>query len=112
METAPTPAFTDPVSCVDRALFDHITSKWAMLILATLDGRTLRWSELRRGIDGITEKMLNQTLRTLEDDGLVLRTALPVVPPHVEYSLTEAGSEVFALLTPLLDWIHVRVTKG
>lgn len=98
----------DVASCAHRAMFEHITSKWGVLVLSALDGQTLRWSELRRAIDGVTEKMLNQTLRTLEGDGLILRTALPVVPPHVEYSLTDDGVEVVRLLSPLLNWIYLR----
>ena len=72
-------------------LVEHVTSKWGVLVLLALDDRTMRWSELKREIDGVSEKMLIQTLQTLEADGLVLRTARPVVPPHVEYTLTDAG---------------------
>jgi len=76
-----------------------------VLILVALSGGTMRWSELRRWVKGVTEKMLAQTLRTLEADGLVLRDAHPVVPPRVDYSLTERGRELVALLLPLVDWI-------
>src|SRR3954452_13508992 len=92
-------------ACPDtRALVEHVTSKWGVLVLLALDGRTMRWSGLKREIAGVSEKMLIQTLQTLEADRLVLRTALPVVPPHVEYSLTEAGDEAVALLGPLVQW--------
>ena len=70
-------------------LLDHITSRWGVLILVALSSGTMRWGELRRWARGISEKMLAQTLRTLEADGLVLREQRPVVPPHVDYSLTE-----------------------
>ena len=86
-------------------MFISFTSKWGVLILVGLDGRTLRWGELRRAVDGVSEKMLAQTLRTLEADGFVHREARPVIPPHVEYSLTERGDNVVAALLPLVRWI-------
>ena len=92
-----------------RMLVEHVTSKWGVLVLLALDERTLRWSELKREIAGVSEKMLIQTLQTLEADGLVLREALPVVPPHVEYSLTSAGREAVALLAPLVHWANEQV---
>jgi DNA-binding HxlR family transcriptional regulator len=96
-------------ACPDtRTLVEHVTSKWGVLVLLALDGRTMRWSELKREIDGVSEKMLIQTLQTLEGDGLVLRTAHPVVPPHVEYTLTPAGQEAVAHLAPLVSWAFHR----
>jgi DNA-binding HxlR family transcriptional regulator len=86
-------------------LLDHITSRWGVLILVALSSGTMRWGELRRWARGISEKMLAQTLRTLEADGLVLREQRPVVPPHVDYSLTDRGRELSALLLPLMNWI-------
>lgn len=95
-----------PANCPSRTVLDHITSKWGVLVLLALyESGTLRWSELRRRTQGVSEKMLAQTLKTLESDGLVLRDARPVVPPHVEYSLTERGREMAALLRPLMAWI-------
>jgi DNA-binding HxlR family transcriptional regulator len=91
-----------------RTLVEHVTSKWGVLVLLALDGHTLRWSELKREIDGVSEKMLIQTLQTLEGDGLVLRTAHAVVPPHVEYTLTDAGHEASELLAPLVGWAFHR----
>ena len=102
-------AFPDQVfthGCPTREVLDHVMSKWAPLVLAALgDGEPLRWSELRRRADGISEKMLAQTLRMLEADGLVHRDARPVVPPHVEYSLTARGDELAERMVPLMDWI-------
>ena len=92
-------------SCPSRVVLDHVTSKWGVLVLVALEGRTLRWSEVRRAVEGVSEKMLAQTLRTLEADGLVHRDAHPVIPPHVEYSLTPRGRELVTLLLPLLTWI-------
>ena len=98
-------AFTP--DCPARVLLDHITSRWGVLILVALSSGTMRWGELRRWARGISEKMLAQTLRTLEADGLVLREQRPVVPPHVDYSLTDRGRELSALLLPLMEWIIV-----
>lgn len=92
--------------CPTRTVLDHVMSKWSPLLLVALsDGESLRWSELRRRAEGVSEKMLAQTLRMLEEDGLVLREARPVVPPHVEYSLTELGRDLAERLVPLLAWI-------
>jgi DNA-binding HxlR family transcriptional regulator len=81
-------------------------SKWGFLVLVALAGRTLRWGELRRTVEGVSEKMLAQTLQTLERDGLVHRAALPVVPPHVEYRLTELGDELVGHMLPLAAWLQ------
>ena len=94
----------DP-NCPSRVLLDHVTSRWGVLVLVALSNGTMRWSEIRRWVKGVTEKMLAQTLRTLEADGLVLREAYPVVPPRVDYSLTDRGRELTALLLPLVDWV-------
>ncbi len=95
-----------PSACPSRVVLDHVMSKWGVLVLLALsEGDALRWSELRRRAQGVSEKMLAQTLRTLEADGLVHRDAKPVVPPHVEYSLTPLGSGLAARLVPLMEWI-------
>lgn len=95
-------------ACPSRVVLDHITSKWGFLVLVALGRGTMRWGELRRSVEGVSEKMLAQTLRTLEADGLVHRRALPVVPPHVEYRLTDLGVELVEVLLPLLDWLTVH----
>jgi DNA-binding HxlR family transcriptional regulator len=100
--------FTDgilPEKCPTRTVLDHVTSKWGVLILVALSERSLRWGELRRVVEGISEKMLAQTLKTLEADGFVDRAAQPTIPPRVDYSLTERGKEVTEKLMPLMDWI-------
>ncbi len=95
-----------PANCPSRTILEHVTSKWGALILLVLaEGRPVRWSELRRRAEGISEKMLAQTLRTLAEDGLVHRESRPVVPPYVEYSLTERGREIAALVVPVMSWI-------
>ena len=93
-----------PAGCPSRVVLDHVTSKWGVLVIVVLSGGTLRWGELRRRAQGISEKMLAQTLKILEHDGLVHRDAHPVIPPHVDYSLTDRGRELAALLLPLVHW--------
>ncbi|GAB3256466.1 hypothetical protein GCM10027425_17020 [Alteromonas gracilis] len=96
-------------ACPSREALSRVTSKWAPLLLAALaDGEALRWSELRRRATGITEKMLAQTLRTLEEDGYVRREARPVVPPHVEYSLTEDGHRLAERVLDLMTFVADR----
>lgn len=108
VQAAPLPvALADgvfPAGCPSRTVLDHITSKWGVLILLALSEGEQRWSDLRRRAEGISEKMLAQTLKTLERDGLVRREAQPVIPPRVDYSLTERGYELSALLVPLVAW--------
>lgn len=91
--------------CPSRVVLDHVTSKWGVLVLVALADGPQRWSELRRRAEGISEKMLAQTLRTLEADGFVNRDAQPVIPPRVDYSLTGRGAELVALLLPLYGWV-------
>ncbi|HEY6793110.1 MAG TPA: helix-turn-helix domain-containing protein [Kineosporiaceae bacterium] len=101
-------AFQDGVpsaACPTRTVLDHVTSRWGVLVLLALARGTLRWGQLRRAVQGVSEKMLAQTLQTLERDGLVHREALPVIPPHVEYSLTPLGDDLVAQLAPLMAWI-------
>nr|WP_241673498.1 helix-turn-helix domain-containing protein [Ewingella americana] len=92
--------------CPSREVLSHITSRWGVLILIALGDGTMRFSELRRKIGGVSEKMLAQTLQALEADGFIDRIAYPVVPPHVEYTLTGMGVEVQVQLTGLTDWVE------
>lgn len=91
--------------CGTRVILDHIMSKWGVLVLSSLSDGTRRWGELRREVDGISEKMLASTLRTLTDDGLVHRESFPTVPPHVEYSLTPLGRDLMERMLPLVEWV-------
>ena len=91
--------------CGTRVVLDHIMSKWGVLVLSCLSDGTRRWGELRREVDGISEKMLASTLRTLAEDGLVHRESLPAVPPHVEYSLTPLGRDLMERMLPLMEWV-------
>lgn len=80
--------------CGSRLVLNHVTSRWGSLVLIALLEGTMRFSALRRRIGGVSERMLTQSLRLLEEDGLVLRTAHNVVPPHVDYELTSMGVDV------------------
>jgi DNA-binding HxlR family transcriptional regulator len=94
------------VDCPSRQVLQNVTSRWGVLVLVALLEGTYRFSDLRRKVGGVSEKMLAQTLQALEADGFVLRTAYPVVPPHVEYSLTSMGLEVAHEVQSLADWIE------
>lgn len=91
--------------CETRVVLDHVMSKWGVLVLSMLSDGTQRWGELKRGVPGISEKMLASTLKTLSADGLVHRESFPTVPPHVEYSLTPLGRELMDRMLPLMEWI-------
>jgi DNA-binding HxlR family transcriptional regulator len=87
-----------------RALLDRIADKWALLILATLHARRLRFTELQQHIPGISQRMLSLTLRKLERDGLIARTAYAEVPPRVEYELTELSATLIPHAVALANW--------
>lgn len=95
--------------CPSREILKHVTSTWGVLILIGLQGGTLRFSELRRKVAGVSERMLAQTLQQLEGDGLLVRRSYRVVPPHVEYSLTPLGQEAAERVEALTDWIEDRL---
>ncbi|MEU0223391.1 helix-turn-helix domain-containing protein [Streptomyces sp. NPDC006284] len=95
--------------CPERLVMEHVTSRWGTLVLIALLDRPYRFSELRREIGGVSEKMLAQTLRTLERDGLVHRDARPVIPPRVDYSLTELGREAAEQVRDLALWTERRM---
>ena len=90
--------------CPTRHILDRIGDKWTVLIVGALGDESLRFSELRRRIEGISQKMLTQTLRALEEDGLVTRTVYAEVPARVEYRLTEAGHSLRDPLQALEEW--------
>jgi DNA-binding HxlR family transcriptional regulator len=89
---------------VSRQVLDLIADKWTALTICVLSGGTKRYSELEREIEGLSQKMLTQTLRRLERDGLVERKVYPVVPPKVEYSLTPLGETLIGVLGALCEW--------
>ncbi|MDP9869786.1 MULTISPECIES: winged helix-turn-helix transcriptional regulator [Streptosporangium] len=89
-----------------REIFSDVANKWALLIIEALGERTLRFGEVRNGIEGISHKMLTQNLRMLERNGLVERSVHPTVPPRVEYTLTEAGRALRGTVHGMCDWTH------
>ncbi|WP_055590356.1 winged helix-turn-helix transcriptional regulator [Peterkaempfera griseoplana] len=96
-------------ACPSRQILDVLANKWTMLAMGALSGGTLRFGELRRRLDGITQKMLTQTLRTLERDGLVTRTVYPTIPPRVEYAATGLGESVTALMHAVRVWSEENI---
>jgi DNA-binding HxlR family transcriptional regulator len=94
--------------CEVRQILDRIADKWSLLAIALLDKRVMRFSELKRAIDGISQRMLTQTVRNLERDGLVERTVYPTIPPRVEYALTPMGRSLHATIKALVDWTETH----
>ncbi|MFE9883510.1 winged helix-turn-helix transcriptional regulator [Streptomyces scopuliridis] len=97
--------------CPSRTTLEHVTGRWGGLTLGALYESRLRFNELRRRVDGVSEKMLSQTLHTLERDGLVLREARPVNPPWVDYELTPLGREVAERLLGLIQLVEGRMPE-
>ena len=94
-------------ACPSREVLKHVTSRWGVLVLISLQSGTMRFGDLRRRVGGVSERMLAQTLQWLEGDGLVERKAYKVVPPHVEYTLTPLGREAADKVRDLADWIEI-----
>jgi len=90
--------------CPTRMVLDRIADKWTVLIVGALEERTKRFGELRREVGGVSQKMLTQTLRGLERDGIVARTVYASVPPKVEYSLTSLGRTLVRILEAIREW--------
>ena len=97
--------------CPSRLVLEHLTSRWGVLAMIALQTGTHRFSELRRTIGGVSEKMLAQTLHALEADGFVIRVAHPVIPPRVDYSLSPMGEEVAPLIGALGAWIEKSMPR-
>ncbi|MEY9212877.1 DNA-binding HxlR family transcriptional regulator [Thermobifida halotolerans] len=98
-------------TCASRAVLDVIANKWVCLVLGALREETMRFGQLRRRLDGITQKMLTKTLRELERDGLVHRAVYPTVPPRVEYRLTELGQNLGRLMTEIRVWAEEHMPE-
>ncbi|WPC35799.1 helix-turn-helix domain-containing protein [Acinetobacter sp. YWS30-1] len=92
--------------CPSREILEHLTNKWSVLVLHCLSEGVHRFSELKQRIEGVSEKMLAQTLKMLEQDGFILRTVYPVVPPKVEYQLTITGSQAAEKINYLIGWVE------
>lgn len=93
-----------PTDCPVREVLDRVGDKWSVLVVVMLGARDRRYSELLRGIDGISQRMLTLTLRQLERDGLVSRTVHASVPPRVDYALTDLGRTLLGPLDALARW--------
>ncbi|GHG18148.1 transcriptional regulator [Streptomyces hydrogenans] len=94
--------------CEVRQILDRVADRWSLLAIAHLEREPLRFSELRRRITGISQRMLTVTLRQLERDGLVRRTVHPVVPPRVEYALTPLGATLHTTIQALVGWTELH----
>lgn len=98
-------------ACTSRETLEHVTGRWGSLILGALHEGSFRFNELRRRVDGVSEKMLSQTLHALERDGLVHREAQPTNPPRVDYRLTPLGKEIAEHLRGLIDLVESRMPQ-
>jgi DNA-binding HxlR family transcriptional regulator len=102
------PHIQQTAACAIRDLLDRLADKWSLLVVELLGLCPRRFTELRREIDGISQRMLTLTLRNLERDGLVRRTVYPVVPPRVDYELTMPGTSLLAAVQPLSAWVRTH----
>ncbi len=104
-----------PASDVIRDILSRVGDKWSLLVIGLLDDRSLRFTELQRRVDGISHRMLTQTLRNLERDGLVSRTSYPEIPPRVEYAATALGRSLAEPVLGLVGWAaanHEQITTA
>jgi len=98
-------------NCPTRQVLDRVADKWTVLIVQRLSGGTLRFAQLRRTVDGISQKVLTNTLRGLERDGLVTRRVYASVPPKVEYSLTPLGRSLCVLMEGFCGWAETNIEQ-
>jgi len=96
-------------ACQSRGVLVHLTGKWSVLLLIALRDGTMRFAELHRKVNGVSERMLAKSLQQLEAHRLLIRTSYPVVPPHVEYTLTPLGHEAAERMAKLTDWIEENI---
>lgn len=98
-------------ACPTRQVINRVGDRWSLLVLYALEHGTLRFQELRRTVEGISQKMLTQTLRTLERDGLVERTIYASVPPKVEYQLTALGANLAQTIAAIRSWAYQHINQ-
>ena len=98
------PRLTREEGCRTREVLDIVGDKWSLLVVRHLSQGPRRFTELKRGVDGISQRMLTVTLRSLERDGILTRTVRNVMPPHVSYELTPMGATLRGAALPLLEW--------
>jgi DNA-binding HxlR family transcriptional regulator len=99
-----------PANCRAREVLDRVGDKWSLYVILNLSDGTRRFTELRRSIDGISQRMLTVTLKGLERDGIVCRTMYPVMPPHVDYTLTPVGRTLIDAVGALFAWAEDHLT--
>ena len=97
--------------CPTRLVLDRVADKWTVLVMGLLDGGPVRFNQLRREVEGLSQKVLSQTLRRMERDGLVTRTAYPTVPVTVEYALTPLGRTLASTVAPLRAWAENHIEE-
>jgi DNA-binding HxlR family transcriptional regulator len=100
-----------PAACRARGVLERIGDKWSLYVISVLGTETLRFTEIKRGVDGISQRMLTVTLRGLERDGIVSRTVYAVVPPRVEYALTPMGHTLLDTVGTLVRWAEDHVGR-
>ncbi|WP_433463173.1 winged helix-turn-helix transcriptional regulator [Spirillospora sp. CA-128828] len=100
-----------PAGCRAREILDRVGDKWSLQVISLLGERAKRFNELRREIDGISQRMLSVTLRGLERDGIVSRTVYPVMPPRVEYALTSMGATLMDAASTLVRWAETHLDE-
>ncbi|MDP9864816.1 MULTISPECIES: winged helix-turn-helix transcriptional regulator [Streptosporangium] len=98
-------------ACQAREILDRVGDKWSLYVISQLSDRTKRFNELKRDIDGISQRMLTVTLRGLERDGIISRTMYPVMPPRVDYALTPMGRTLLDTVGSLVSWAEEHVDE-
>ncbi len=111
VESSGLPADAFSAKCPTRQVLDHIAGKWTVLVVDALLEGTMRYTDLSRRIEGVSQKMLTQTLRSLEGDGFVTRTVHPTIPPRVDYDLTALGRSLAEPITALRRWTENHINE-
>ncbi len=111
VESSGLPADVFSAKCPTRQVLDHIAGKWTILVVDALLEGTMRYTDLSRRIEGVSQKMLTQTLRSLEGDGFITRTVHPTIPPRVEYDLTPLGRSLAEPITALRRWTENHINE-
>lgn len=111
VESSGLPADAFSAKCPTRQVLDHIAGKWTILVVDALIEGTMRYTELSRRIEGVSQKMLTQTLRSLEADGFVTRTIHPTIPPRVDYDLTSLGRSLAEPISALREWTENHINE-
>ncbi|MFC9894515.1 winged helix-turn-helix transcriptional regulator [Nocardia sp. NPDC127579] len=111
VESSGLPADAYSAKCPTRQVLDHIAGKWTVLVVDSLLHGTMRYTDLSRRIEGVSQKMLTQTLRGLEADGFITRTVHPTIPPRVEYDLTALGRSLAEPIAALRQWTETHINE-